>query len=249
MEHETEHYVFHYSERSTAGRDIIQISSLQEECYDDISSCLGTEASGKIHYHLFDTPEEVGRQYAFTHDMDDNDPCNGFALPETISKDGMNHIFAVYNDKLQCIGPHEDAHIISDSLGRPLSQFIREGLAMYFDRYWWGIDNFSWTHWYLEQGRVPPIRTLLQNECFREYDDRITYPIAGAFTGYLIERYGMRKYVDFYRACKENAEQAFEAVFQESLAVTENRFRSRIKLFRLRKEIRQLMVKDTQIPE
>ena len=98
MELTTAHYVFHYSKNSTAELEINEIAALQEGCYSFISSCLHTNAKGKIHYHFFDTSEEVGSQYAIAHDNNDNEPCNGFALSETYSKDGLNHIYAVYND-------------------------------------------------------------------------------------------------------------------------------------------------------
>ena len=221
----------------------IMISALQEGCYSFISNCLGTEAQGKIHYHLFDTPEEVGTQYAITHDDDDDEPCNGFALPDTMSKDGMNHIYAVYNEKVKCIGFHEDAHIISYSFGRPTSKFVREGLAMYFDRYWWGIDNYSWTRWYLEKGDILSLEKLLDNDEFDEFADTTVYPIAGAFTSYLIQRYGMNKYVDFYRTSVASGQDAFKIIFNEPVSVIEKEFINYIEMFRLRDEIRKLMLK------
>lgn len=163
MEITTTHYVFHYPKNSLAEKEMNEIAALQEGCYSFFSSFLQTDAKGKIHYHFFDTPEEVGRQYAITYDNNNDEPCNGFALPEMRSKDGVNHIFAVYNNEVKCVGFHEDAHIISNSLGRPVSQFIREGLAMFFDRYWWGIDNYSWTRWYVEQRKNPSVTELLEN--------------------------------------------------------------------------------------
>ena len=246
MELTTEHYVFHYSKNSTAELEINEIAALQEGCYSFISSCLHTNAKGKIHYHFFDTSEEVGSQYAIAHDNNDNEPCNGFALSETYSKDGLNHIFAVYNDKVKCVGFHEDAHIISYSLGRPSSQFVREGLAMFFDRYWWGIDNYSWTRWYVEQQKNPSLTALLDNSKFSEYSDALTYPIAGAFTGYLIERFGTEKYVEFYRCSAEKEAQAFEQIFGAQISLLENDFIAYIKMFNVREEIGKLLMKDTE---
>lgn len=243
MERVTDHYVFHYVENSIAERDISQISSLQEGCYSFISNCLGTDAHGKIHYHLFDTPEEVGKQYAIINDDDDDEPCNGFALPDTMSKDGMNHIYAVYNEKVKCIGFHEDAHIISYSYGRPGLKFIREGLAMSFDHYWWGIDNYTWVRWYLEEGKMPSVEALLENEYFCEFDDTVVYPIAGAFTSYLIQRFGMNKYVEFYKTCVNSGQNAFKAVFGVPVPAIEKEFIDYIKMFRLRKEVRELIIK------
>lgn len=242
MELSTMHYVFHYSVNSAAEKRIDEIAELQEACYRFIGSCLQTCVKGKIHYHLFDTPEEVGKQYAMTHDDNDDEPCNGFALPSMMSKDGADHIFAVYNDKVKCVGFHEDAHIISYSLGRPASQFIREGLAMFFDRYWWGIDNYSWTRWYVEQNKMPPVTELLENDKFSAYGDKLTYPVAGAFTGYLIERFGTEKYVRFYQCCADQGTQAFEQVLCVPVSLLEKDFISYIKLFRLHSDIRKLLM-------
>ena len=244
MEMSTEHYVFHFKKNSLAEKEIDKIAGIQEGCYAFISSCLHADAKDKIHYHLFDTPEEVGKQYAIIHDEEDDEPCNGFALPENMSKDGINHVFAVYSDKVKCIGFHEDAHIISYSICRPESRFISEGLAMFFDRLWWGIDNYHWTQWYIEQGKNPSVAALIENRNFREYDCEYTYPIAGAFTGYLIERFGTEKYVEFYKQCADNTAQAFKQTFGISVDILEKDFIGYMKKFELRQEIRELMEKD-----
>ena len=246
MEFAAAHYVFHCEKNSTAEKDIAEIIARQEECYSFISNSLRTTAKGKIHYHLFDTPEEVGRQYAIAYNSSNDRPCNGFALPEMNSKDGANHIFAVYNETVKCIGFHEDAHIISYSLGKPVSQFIREGLAMFFDRYWWGVDNYSWTQWYIEQGEAPAITALLENDNFVEYSEMLTYPIAGAFTGYLFDRFGAEKYIEFYRCSVEKGTQAFAQIFGATVSVLEKNFIAYIKTFRLREEIRKLLTADTE---
>ncbi len=242
MEFATAHYVFHFSKGSTAESEINEIAALQEGCYKFISSCLHTNVNGKIHYHFFDTPEEIGRQYAIIHENTDDEPCNGFALSALNSKDGVDHIFAVYNNKVKCVGFHEDAHIISYSLGRPVSQFVREGLAMFFDRYWWGIDNYSWTRWYVEQRKNPSVTELLENAKFNEYSDTLTYPIAGAFTGYLIERFGTEKYIDFYRCSALERVQAFEQIFCAPVTLLEKDFIAYIKMFVLHAEIRKLLM-------
>ena len=244
MEKSTAHYVFHYRENSLAAKEIDRIAAMQEGCYAFISGCLHADARGKIHYHLFDTPQEVGKQYARIHDEDDDEPCNGFALPETMSGDGMDHVYAVYSETVKCIGFHEDAHIISYSICRPSSRFISEGLAMFFDRYWWGIDNYSWTRWYMEQGKVPPLAELIDNSHFREYDCELTYPVAGAFTGYLIERFGTEQYAAFYKQCAGETARAVEQAFGMSVDLLERDFLGDMKVFGLRGEVRALLVKD-----
>ena len=115
---------------------------------------------------------------------------------------------------------------------------------MFFDRYWWGIDNYSWTQWYIEQGKIPSVVNLIENSKFREYDCELTYPVAGAFTGYLIERFGTEKYVEFYKRCADKTAQAFEQTFGISVTLLDKDFLGYVKMFNLREDIRELMIKD-----
>ena len=150
---ESEHYIFHYGANTAAARDIRKIAALQEGCFSHICAVLGLTPDFRIEYFLCDSPEEVGRIYG------DDDPCNGFASPP-------DRIYAVYNETVQCVGFHEDAHIIRYMLNRPDCPAVREGLAMYFDRRWWGIGNLDWTGYYLKTGRYLPMDKLLDREFF-----------------------------------------------------------------------------------
>lgn len=185
-QYETVHYIFNYNADSKAEKDILEIAALQEACFEYICHVLRTKPDFKIEYFLCATPEEVGRVYG------DDDPCNGFtSLP--------NKIYAVYNEKVQCVGFHEDAHVISYTINRPDPPAIREGLAMYFDRKWWGIQNLDWTGFFLKTGRYIAVDKLLDRETFFSVDCSITYPIVGAFTDWLIASYGIDKYLEFYK--------------------------------------------------
>jgi len=61
-----------------------------------------------------------------------------------------DEIYAVYNGEIKCIGYHEDANILSYTTNRPKSNFIREGLAMYFDKFWWDKTNEEWVLLFLK---------------------------------------------------------------------------------------------------
>lgn len=186
-EWESEHYVFHFGEGSTAEREIEAIAAEQETCFRAICRTLKTGPLGKIHYYLCETPEEVGRAYG------DNEPCNAFAARP-------DRIYAVYNENLRCIGFHEDVHLISERIGHPEPPAVREGLAMAFDRKWWGVGNLDWTAWFLKTGRYIPFPELLDRHVFFAHSDALTYPIVGAFTEWLIFTYGLKAYLDFYQA-------------------------------------------------
>jgi hypothetical protein len=170
---------------SLAEKDIDKIANIQEICFQDICDFLNVAPPYKIKYYLLETPELIGEIYG------DNDPCNGYANPP-------DEIYAVYNEKVKCIGYHEDAHIISYALNMPQSIFLREGLAMYFDKVWWNKPNDEWVRILIKSNRYLNIKDLLQNDLFLNHSDEITYPIAGAFVKYLINRYGKELFISVY---------------------------------------------------
>jgi len=218
IQFETKHYIFNYHKSSLAETDIHEIAACQEACWSYICAVLKTEPSFKIEYTLCNTPEEVGRIYG------DDEPCNAFArYPDKV--------IAVYNDSVKCIGFHEDAHCISYTRFRPESPAVREGLAMYFDRVWWGIPNLSWVGHYLKSGRYISIDELMDRDTFFSIDCSVSYPIMGAFTDYLIATYGIDAYLDFYE--HTDAHQAFTDVFQKSSEELNAEFVSYARLFRI----------------
>ena len=178
----TAHYDFHYRPNSCAAREIEAIAEQQEACYRKIVAALGVMPDFRIQYYLLDTPEEVGEVYG------DNEPCNGFA-------DMPDAVFAVYNDAVKCIGPHEDTHLISYVPGRPPVAFLREGLAMYMDEVWWGRPNEEWVREFMADGRYVVVDRLLEDDAFYGLSDAITYPIAGAFTRFMAGRMTLQRYL------------------------------------------------------
>lgn len=226
-QYESEHYLFHYEENTKAEADILEIADCQERCFRHICRVLKTVPDFKIEYFLCDSPEAVGRVYG------DDEPCNGFAVMP-------NKIYAVYNETVQCIGFHEDAHIISYSytIKRPSRPAVREGLAMYFDRKWWGIHNADWTAWFLKKGVYLPVDRLLDREFFFDADCSITYPIMGAFTDYLINTYGMDTYLAFYR---RQDVAAMEEVYRKSPAELNREFVEYLSLFRVDEAVERRM--------
>lgn len=216
-EYQTGHYIFHYQAGSLAENDIEQIARLQETCFLYICDVLQVDFTETIHYWLCDTPEEVGRIYG------DNEPCCGFANePDTV--------YAVYNEKIKCIGPHEDAHLISYKVNIPDSCFLREGLAMFFDRSWWGISNREWSVYFRQKHMEKSITELFIDSVFYDEECSISYPIAGAFTEYLICRYGLEKYIGFYKCSDGDFESCAMRIFGKSLKEMDNDFWQYIEL-------------------
>ena len=225
-QYETRHYIFNYNKNSKAGKDVIAIAKYQESCLKYICSVLRIYPDFKIEYYLCDTPEEVGHIYG------DDEPCNGFT-------DLPNKIYAVYNDEVQCIGFHEDAHVISYLINRPNSCALREGLAMYFDRKWWGIQNLDWTGYFIKTNRFIQINQLLNDDIFFNHDCSITYPIMGAFTDWLISTYGIEKYLEFYK--QEDIINALKEIYNKTPLDMNQSFADYVNLFKIDEKIEQRM--------
>lgn len=176
------HYDFCYSEGSPAQKEIEYIARTQENCYIKITSALNVYPDFRLQYLLADSPEDLGILYG------DGEPCNGFArLPDKI--------YAVYNAQIKCVGMHEDVHIISYSVRKPDLNFISEGLAMYFDGQWQGRSNVERCRELLAGNRMPDIIGLTDNRRFFGLPEAVTYPLAGAFTKFLIDKLTMEGYL------------------------------------------------------
>ena len=109
-------------------------------------------------------------------------------------------IFATYNETIKCIGYHEDVHLfMAEQYGNLKSCFVKEGIATFFDRVWWGIDNQYWAKVIIENRIIKDIERLYDNEEFFNYGCMYTYPVAGAFTAWLIEKVGIDGYKKYYQ--------------------------------------------------
>lgn len=184
---ETQHYIFNYPSGSKAEQDIEHIAAHQEACASYMCAVLGVPYKCKLQYFLCNTAEEVEQMYA-------GEPCNGLAVY-------LDKIYAVYNDEVQCIGFHEDAHLVSFMWfdPNPYNPAIEEGFAEYFCRKWWGIGHIDWVGCYIKYGKYIPIEELLIPGSFCEKNDCITYPIMGAFTQWLVSVGGLERYLNFFR--------------------------------------------------
>ncbi len=226
-EFQTEHYHFFFKENSRAEADILQIAEAQEAVYERITGILGVQFPMKIHYYLCQSPDEVGERYG------DNEPCNGFARYP-------NEVFAVYNEKIKCIGAHEDTHLISNQINHPQCAFLREGLAMKADGVWWGIPNILWCNFFLENRLYVSVGKLFEDDAFYSYGDEITYPIAGAFVEWFIQTYSQETFLQLYKQ-KENYVKCLEESVGESIDIVEKRFVRYIQSIHVSKEMLKKM--------
>lgn len=184
---ETAHYVFHFRPGTAAERDIRRIACTQEDCFWRITAALGVTPDYPLHYILCESPEEVGRLYG------DGIPCHACAIEPDV-------IYATYNDRDQCTGPHEDTHLIAYCIAPQENGLLSEGLAQHMEGRWQGLPNAKWVRRFRADGRYVPIEQLAQDDVFWALPSGVAYPIAGAFVSFLVDRIGMEDFLRLYYA-------------------------------------------------
>lgn len=212
LKKESTHYIFNYKKDSFAELHIDEIISEQEQCFLMITSLLKTFPDKKINYWLCDTRKQVSELSGY-------DETNGL----TNFRDGVATIYCVYNEAIQCIGFHEDTHAIAFYYSDVKCDALAEGLAMYMDKKWWQLDNELCTKVYLETGNYIPLEEMIYGN-FYEIQDKISYPIMGAFVKRLIESYGIEKFKEIYVYEDDNWPDAFYNIFKVTFADVEKEF-------------------------
>lgn len=226
---ESDHYVFHVHPGSLAEKEIDDIMDHQEHCLKYILQVLKLDIEEKIQYYLCDSLDEVGMYYG------DYIPCSSFF------RDPFE-IYVVYNRKQKSIGFHQDVLLLANFINRPNEVAIREGLAMFFNKKWFGIHNFEWVLYWIETEQYVTLQRLMKDEYFYEYPPYLTYPIVGAFTQYLIMTYGMEKYLIFYRMNEATINKRFKEVYDEGIKTIETEFLNYVRLFKLDYAMRERIV-------
>ena len=185
---ETAHYIFRYAAGSLAEREIEAIAAEQEQAYEKLKTLFGYELQEKIEYLLTASAEENGVILGELFGREAAYPTNGCSI-------APKYVFAAYDEQVKCVGCHEVTHLFSYALCMPKSQFLSEGLAMYTDGAFWGKPNDRWVREFLTSGRYIPLLELISDESFFTHPTEITYPMAGAFVAFLIEKLGAKRFL------------------------------------------------------
>jgi len=211
----TNHYIINYKNNSLAAKDIEDIASYQEQCYQEITSTLEHTVENPITYYLCDSKSEVKSLSETDYECNEVIVLNDIENPV---------IYAVYNEDTKSIGAHEDTHAIASQIAQPASQAIVEGLATCFDKSWNGVAVELCTSIYLEDGRYISVADMIvDDEYFAETECDIAYPIIGAFTRYLIDKYGIDLYKQLYTSTSD-WEDAFVDLYGQTIADVEDGF-------------------------
>lgn len=197
---ESSHYLFHYVKDSLAEKEIEHIAQTQENAYKKIAAflTLPSYSEKKISYYLY--PDADKKKLLMGNSWFAQSVYDEFS------------IHALYNEQDRVIGPHEDTHLLSLSLGLSIG-FLQEGLAEYMVVHDWCGNSF------LEVARETLLdkkftfspELLTCHQAWLDTDDahaRQYYSLAALFTEFLIETYGKKKYFDLYACLKRKSSQS-----------------------------------------
>ena len=190
------HYIFHYFENSLAQKDIKKIIKIQEENYKKILRILKLKNKRKLNYYLY--PSKKIKEELMGDDGNGNAIWLEIKKEKEIWKSKKFEVHALYNREIQCIGAHEDTHLLSLLLGISIFLFS-EGLAEFMSEKWHNKDIDLWTKNYLEKSKLYLIKFLVNNKNWDKVNEVIVYPQSGSFVRYLINTYGIDKFKKAYK--------------------------------------------------
>lgn len=194
------HYIFHFSKNSLAEKDIQQIVELKEKQHTKITKWLGVETNRIIDCYLYNSIQEK------TDLMGDNSPGNAIWDELDLETNPISkkfEIHAIYNEKCQFIGEHEDAHLLSLPWGLSIYIFC-EGLAQYMENSFMGQDLHEIAKNLAKQNKLYSLEWLCDNKNWENVEPTIIYPQAGSSIKYLIETFGKEKFKELYQGTSRN---------------------------------------------
>ncbi len=134
---------------------------------------------------------------------------------------------------------HEVTHLLTTLNGLPPSLFT-EGIAVAYQMdpqagdytaKWSTVPIHTRAKTFLQQGTLPSLDVIVESIPFSNVDSNITYPSAGSFVRYLIDRDGLVKMQDMFRGATHLEPKAttlgrFQQIYGESLTQAEQEWRT-----------------------
>jgi hypothetical protein len=229
---ETDHFRIYCYKNSPSETEINKIAEDRETGFRKISDLLRTTVRDKIILMFYPNAEIKTRETGHTG--------SGLA--------SGNYIVEIYNDSIKLNPFHETAHIIAGELGEPPALF-NEGFAVYISEALGGdsmdspstpgkkinnvtADNFN-------NNNLIPLANLFKFAEIGSVESQyaIAYPEAGSFIKFIIEKYGIDKFLETYKSLENsydpiisnNNRKRFEGIYNISLTDIEQQWLSSLK--------------------
>ena len=204
---ESAHYVYHYA----AGDAVDAV--WQETCYQWATARLGVRLPQKIAYFKYQNRVDMGNH---TGHYD----TNGYADTGRLE---IHTLWACDN--------HEVVHLLMSRLGQS-SALFSEGVAVafqtdpaiaVFESRFNGEEVHHAARRYLQGGElILPLDRIIETSGFRAVSDTtLSYREAGSFVRFLIDEYGLDRFLAFYRSgvVPDDSNGAIKRYFQSAMGV------------------------------
>jgi hypothetical protein len=210
----TEHFVFRFSSGDS-------VNTTQQEAYFAwVIGQLGVSPAA-LTYNKYRDRAQMGA-------ITGNGNTNAYAEP------ALNTIHTIWP-----FDNHEVVHVYAGSWGSPVALF-GEGLAVAhqmnpasndFVAKWSGTPLHDLARRFRSQGQLPSIASIAETAAFRAKDDGVTYPVAGSFVRFLIDREGIGRMRQLFGSMGPtvplaSVRAAFQGVYGYSLDEAEARWLS-----------------------
>jgi hypothetical protein len=185
---ETASYVFRFASGDsvdTAWQEAFHAWAVQE---------LGLQSVPRITYNKYRSRQHMGEVIGVSN-------TNGYADAAAFA---IHTIWPVDN--------HEVVHLYSSAWGSPVALFT-EGLAVAYSTNppagqlvprWHSEPVHTIAARMRAQGTLIPIARLAETRSFRSFDPNVTYPEAGSFVRFLVDRWGLAPMRQIYAALRAN---------------------------------------------
>jgi hypothetical protein len=114
---------------------------------------------------------------------------------------------------------HEIIHFMTDPYGVP-PRAIAEGTVFWLHGNWYDKPIHQLAAYNMSNGNLPSIDALVNYGKFVSIDANYSIPAAASFVGYIIQRFGMEKFIDFHKVVNgANSYASFTQAFEREYGV------------------------------
>lgn len=199
--YESEHFIFYYMSDHLDLHEVTVIACNQEDLFTRITDILDIEFHEKITYYLYGNRERYG------------------SIPGAYAIGTEIRFLCIFCEDM-CKNGLYDAHEMTHSLSTKIGYqhgLLSEGLAVYVeDHCIQGVNLHRIVKILHHQGRLTPLSDIIIDFWC---DISFNYDIAGSFTTFLIETYGMERFKELYGY--ELGSNSFMTVYGKSLEMLE----------------------------
>lgn len=162
----------------------------QQAIFDELAGRLGIESHVVINYYFYPDTTTIRQMLSL----------KGY---QYVSWDDVEFHSINANDN------HEVVHFMTDPIGRP-PRSLAEGTVFYLLDDIDGVSVEDAMKRVVKANAYPPLRNLLDYNLFMDLPPDISMPCAASFIGFLVDRFGKEKLMEFFTAA--NGMNSYDAV-------------------------------------